>query len=350
MIADLRLQHFRSYTDQLFEFGPGVNIVVGPNASGKTNLLEAVLVLARGNSYRVADTELVQFDQDWARLDANLLTGHRRTVKFTPLQKPAKIYELEAKAYQRLSLQHSLPVVLFEPNHLRLLTGSPESRRAYLDDILEQTQPGYGAMLRHYRRALAQRNALLKTSRAKDQFFVWNIRLSELGGHIVKSRAALVGVMQLSIERLYRDISRTSTEIEVSYDTKLNLTNYESQLLHNLEAQLERDMVRGFTSVGPHREDLQVLVNGRPASETASRGEARTLVLALKIIELQQLEQKRGITPLLLLDDVFSELDGARRRALTEHLTKYQTFITTTDADVVIQHFTESCHIIPLGG
>lgn len=349
MIADLRLQHFRSYTDQLFEFGSGVNIVVGPNASGKTNLLEAVLVLARGGSYRVADGELVQFDAEWARLDANLLSGHSRTVKLTPQQKPAKTYELEGKAYQRLSLHHSLPVVLFEPNHLRLLTGSPEGRRSFLDDILEQTQPGYGAILRHYRRALAQRNALLKSSRDRDQFFVWNIRLSELGGHIVTARSQLVEVIQQSVEQLYQDISRTTTSIAISYHTKLNRNQYESQLLHNLEAQLERDMLRGFTSVGPHREDLQILLNGRPAGETASRGEARTLVLALKIIELQQVEAQRGITPLLLLDDVFSELDGARRRALTEHLTNYQTFITTTDADVVIQHFTESCCIIPLG-
>jgi DNA replication and repair protein RecF len=350
MIADLRLQHFRSYDDQLFELGSGVNIVVGPNASGKTNLLEAILVLARGNSYRVTDNELVQFESEWARLDANLISGSARTVKFIPHQKPAKTYELAGKAYQRLTLQHSLPVVLFEPNHLRLLTGSPESRRNYLDDILEQTQPQYGAMLRHYRRALAQRNALLKTGRSKDQFFVWNIRLSELGGHIVAARTKLIETICQTVEQLYRDISRTTTGIEISYDTKLNLTNYESQLLHNLEAGLEKDMLRGFTSVGPHREDLQVLFNGHPASMAASRGEARTLVLALKIIELQLLEQARGATPLLLLDDVFSELDGARRRALTEHLTRYQTFITTTDADVVIQHFTESCHIIPLGG
>jgi DNA replication and repair protein RecF len=350
MITDLRLQHFRSYDDQSFEFGSGVNIVVGPNASGKTNLLEAILVLARGNSYRVADGDLVQFDQDWARLDADLISGGKRTLKLTPLQKPAKTYELDGKAYQRLSLQHSLPVVLFEPNHLRLLTGSPEGRRSYLDDILEQTQPGYGAMLRHYRRALAQRNALLKTSRAHDQFFVWNLRLSELGGHIVKARAGLVDTICSSVEDLYRDISRSQTAIEISYETKLNLHHYESQLLHNLESGLEKDMLRGFTSVGPHREDLAVLFNGRPASETASRGEARTLVLALKIIELQLLEATRGVTPLLLLDDVFSELDGARRRALTEHLSRYQTFITTTDADVVIQHFTESCTIIPLGG
>ncbi len=350
MITDLRLQHFRSYDDQLFELGPGVNIVVGPNASGKTNLLEAVLVLARGNSYRVADSELVQFDQDWARLDANLASGSSRTVKFTPLQKPAKTYELEGKAYQRLSLQHSLPVVLFEPNHLRLLTGSPESRRNYLDDILEQTQPNYGSMLRHYRRALAQRNALLKSGRGRDQFFVWNIRLSELGGHIVKSRATLVDTIARSVEQLYRDISRSATKIGIHYQTGLKLNNYESQLLHNLEANLDKDVLRGFTSVGPHREDFQVLFNGRVAGETASRGESRTLVLALKIIELQLLEQARGTTPLLLLDDVFSELDGARRRALTEHLNRYQTFITTTDADVVVQHFTESCHIIPLGG
>ena len=350
MITDLRLQHFRSYIDQSFELGPGVNIVVGPNASGKTNLLEAILVIARGNSYRVADNELVEFEADWARIDANLTSGGSRTIKYTPHQKPAKTYELTGKNYQRLSLQHSLPVVLFEPNHLRLLSGSPEGRRSYLDDILEQTDSQYAAMLRHYRRALAQRNALLKSNRSKDQFFVWNIRLSELGGHIAKARMRLIATISETVEALYRDISRTTTEISIRYATSLKSDNYESHLLHNLEVQHERDVLRGFTSVGPHREDLEVLFDGRPASETASRGEARTLVLTLKIIELQLLEQARGTTPLLLLDDVFSELDGARRKALTEHLSRYQTFITTTDADVVIQHFTESCNIIPLGG
>jgi len=350
MITDLRLQQFRSYSDQSFEIGAGVNIVVGPNASGKTNLLEAVLVLARGGSYRVADADLVQFDKPWARIDADLSNGQRRTIKLTPEQKPSKSYEIEGKAYQRLTLQHTLPVVLFEPNHLRLLTGSPVGRRSYLDDILEQTVPTYGATLRHYRRALAQRNALLKTNAARDQFFVWNLRLSELGGHIVKARTDLVETIRTEVQALYQDISRTATEIEILYDTKLNQKHYESQLLHNLESQLDKDLLRGFTSVGPHREDLGVSFNGRPASETASRGEARTLVLALKIIELKLLEQTRGVTPLLLLDDVFSELDGARRRALTEHLSNYQTFITTTDADVVVQHFTENCTIIPLVG
>ncbi|HET9173926.1 MAG TPA: hypothetical protein VFN56_01450, partial [Candidatus Saccharimonadales bacterium] len=115
-----------------------------------------------------------------------------------------------------------------------------------------------------------------------------------------------------------------------------------------LEMSTELDAMRGFTSAGPHREDITVLFNTHPASEAASRGEARTLVLALKILELKIIQVAREVTPLLLLDDVFSELDGSRRRALTTYLQQYQTFITTTDADVVLQNFTESAHIIPL--
>ena len=121
-------------------------------------------------------------------------------------------------------------------------------------------------------------------------------------------------------------------------------------MLKKLESSIETDKLRGFTSTGPHREDLVVLFDGHPAQDTASRGETRTLVLGLKIIEMKLITKARETTPLLLLDDVFSELDGARRRALTEHLKDYQTFITTTDADIVLQHFTEQCQIIPLSG
>jgi len=118
--------------------------------------------------------------------------------------------------------------------------------------------------------------------------------------------------------------------------------------MSKLETALSHDVARGFTAYGPHREDITVLLNGRPASEVASRGETRTIVLALKILELELIEDARGITPILLLDDVFSELDGARRRALTSYLQAHQTFLTTTDADVVIKHFTDST-ILPLG-
>lgn len=351
MITDLRLQNFRSYEDASFELGAGVNIIVGPNASGKTNLLEAVLVLARGGSYRASDQDLIAFDKPWARLDAHLSEGGLRTIKLETDPRPSKTYEINKKAYKRLSLNTSLPVVLFEPNDLQLLSGGPERRRVWLDDLLEQTVAGYGTLRRQYKRALAQRNALLKQySASETQIFPWNVRLSQLAGQIVQARALLVSQLSSEVGALYGELSQARTTVTATYSTPLNTEAYETNLLRKLEASLELDRLRGFTASGPHREDLSVLFDGRPTTETASRGETRTAVLALKIIELRVLEEARGITPLLLLDDVFSELDGKRRHALTDYLSSYQTFITTTDADVVLQHFTERCNVIALSG
>lgn len=349
MITDIRLQQFRSYQDDSFEFSPSVNIIVGPNASGKTNLLEAILLIARGSSYRARDAELVAFEAPWARLDAHTETG-LRTIKIVLEPQPAKTYELDEKTYKRLTLPHALPVVLFEPNHLQLLHGAPDQRRVYLDELLEQTKPAYGSQLRHYRRSLAQRNALLKRARrpTNEELFPWNLRLSELGAILARNRAELCVAINRKLSAAYKDISHTTTETEVLYHPKLPLESYESNTLHKLETDLATDIFRGFTATGPHREDFAVLFDGRPAEETASRGEVRTLVLALKAIELGILHEARDIKPILLLDDVFSELDGARRRALTEHLANYQTFITTTDADIVLKDFASSSTIIPI--
>jgi len=350
MISDLRLQQFRSYADASFEFGKGVNIIVGPNGSGKTNLLEAILVSALGSSYRVNDVDLLQFDTNWFRLDARLESEDvLRTVKFTTTPRQSKTYEINGKTYQRLTMQHTLPVVLFEPNHLQLLHGAPQLRRDFLDDILEQTTPGFTVFRRNYRRTLAQRNALLKRARqpSVQELFPWDLRLSELGATITRARAQLCAQLADNLTAIYAEISQSDTMVTLAYQPKFPLETYETQLLSKLETHLHEDFVRGFTTYGPHREDFVVTFNGRPADEYASRGETRTALLALKIIELQLIEAVREQTPLLLLDDVFSELDGARRRALTGFLQRYQTFLTTTDADVVVKHFTDST-IIPL--
>lgn len=352
MITDLRLQHFRSYTDDSFEFSPGVNIIVGPNASGKTNLLEAILVLTKGSSYRASDAELIQFGQSWARLDGHSKTNAERTVKLITEPKPGKSYELDGKVFKRLTHNHSLPIVLFEPNHLQLLSNGPERRRDYLDDLLEQTTIGYGATRRQYKRALMQRNHLLKQTsyNHQTQLFPWNIRLSQLAGQIVRARSELVSSLNNDITNLYQELSQTKTKVTASYISRWPVGTYESQLLKKLETSLDDDRLRGFTGSGPHREDLNVLFDSHPVQTAASRGEVRTAILALKIIELKILETARdGQAPLLLLDDVFSELDGKRRHALTDYLAPYQTFITTTDADAVIEHFTENCNILPLG-
>jgi DNA replication and repair protein RecF len=350
MIEDIRLQNFRSYTEAAFEFSTGVNIIVGPNASGKTNLLEALLVVGRGGSYRAADNELVSFSAPWARLDARVgNTNH--TVKLMPETRERKLFEIDDKIYKRFTRAVSLPIVLFEPNHLNLLTGSPDERRTYLDDLLEQLQPEYGQLRRNYRRVLAQRNALLKLGhqKAAGQMFAWDVRLSELAGKIVRARNELTENIASRLPALYTALSNSTREVTVRYEARFTPEQYETQLLHKLESALDRDLLRGFTGYGPHREDFQVSFDGHETVEIASRGETRTAVLALKIIELQILEEQLGQKPILLLDDVFSELDGLRRKLLTQYVEKYQSFITTTDADIVVQNFTETCTIIPLG-
>ncbi len=351
MITDLRLQNFRSYSDDSFEFSSSVNIIVGPNGSGKTNLLEAILVLARGASYRVRDQDLIKFGKPWARLDCHSEEGGQRSVKLQSLPEPIKSYELNGRIFKRLTHGHTLPIVLFEPNHLLLFGGGPERRRDYLDDLLEQITLGYTQTRRDYKRALLQRNRLLKRSTlaSQAQLFPWNVRLAQLAGVVVRARAELVSHLNNEITSLYKELSRTVTTVTVTYGHRWPADSYESRFLKKLETAQIDDQQRGFTGSGPHREDLIVSFDNRPAADTASRGETRTAVLALKIIELRLLQAARdGQPPLLLLDDVFSELDGKRRQALVDYVAPYQTFITTTDADLVVQHFTQQAHVIPL--
>ncbi len=350
MLAELRLKQFRSYDDSSFEFDAGVNIIVGPNASGKTNLLEAVLLVAQGSSYRAKDHELIKEGQEWSRLEARLASGSDRILKLKFKPTSSKTLEVDGKVLRRIMMNHRLPAVLFEPDHLRLLSGGPERRRNYADDLLEQTVTGYGAVRRQYVRTLAQRNALLKHSSGSvdSQLFPWNVRLAQLAGQIVRYRVGLIEKIQRRLPGLYQNLSRGEVAVGLAYGSQCSIEAYETSLLKKLELATETDKLRGYTSYGPHRDDLLVTFDARPASEVASRGEVRTAILALKIIELELLEDARGVTPLLLLDDVFSELDGARRHALTNYLANYQTFITTTDADLVLQHFTANCNVIPL--
>lgn len=350
MITDIRLQNFRSYKDAAFDLDGAVNIVVGPNASGKTNLLEALLVIATSKSYRGSSEELIKIKAPWARLEAHTPDGSR-VVKITGGEPLTRVFEVDNNAYKRLPVGKRLPVVLFEPQHLSILSGRPELRRDYLDDLLEQSQPGFGVIRRNYKRALAQRNALLKKgpTHGQKQLFAWNVRLSELGGSIVNARRQLIEQLNKEVSKVYKSLSVSQTKIELSYTTPLPADNYVSSLLHQLETNTNLDYARGFTTFGPHREDLSVTINGSPAQEIASRGELRTIVLALKIMELNILEAVTGQKPIILLDDVFSELDGARRRALTKYLNNYQTFITTTDADIVTHNFAQKANVITLG-
>lgn len=350
MISSLRLQNFRSYSDYTTELAPGVNIIVGPNASGKTNLLEAIHVINRGKSFKVSDKNLIKHSEDWARIDVSDDKG-KRTWKLEEKDgKYDKSFNINETVVKRLTNKYQRTTTLFEPNHLRLLNGSPETRRNYLDQILIQTNQEFADALRKYNRALKQRNSLLKqyTNTSSDDMFVWDVKLSEYGGLVNNQRKDLIKHINSVVGENYSEIAGKKTKINIEYIDTVIAKDYTSSFLKTLQESLVNDKARGFTSCGPHREDFKVFMDGEDCSITASRGESRTLVLVLKLIELKLLEKELDQKPLLLLDDVFSELDGKRRRALTEHISGYQTLITTTDAEAVIEHFnTGEYRIIP---
>mgnify|MGYP000512918809 FL=1 len=350
MISSIRLQNFRSYSDSSFEFEPGVNIIVGPNASGKTNLLEAVILLSRGSSYRARDVELIRFSKDWTRLEGDF-QQNKRIIK---IKRQAEItdkdFELDNNPFRRLSMERTVPVVLFEPNHLQLMSRGPNQRREYFDELLERSRPGFKALSAGYRRTLAQRNALLKhgRTRAAAQLFAWDLRLSELGSQIAIARQGLVDDINQALSKTYSAIAKKKSQARLDYASHFPAENYASRLLSKLHSSINLDLDRGFTGSGPHREDFVFYLNSQPAGTSASRGETRSLLLALKIFELGLIEKTREKKPIFLLDDVFSELDGARRRALVGRLKNHQTLITTTDAEAVLEYFAGSHKIIAL--
>ncbi|MDQ5972708.1 MAG: replication and repair protein RecF [Patescibacteria group bacterium] len=350
MITNLRLQQFRSYQDSTFDFKEGVNIIAGPNASGKTNILEAILFSTQGKSYRAKDIELIKDGMDWARLDT-IFGGKPRTVKIIKDgQTSKKSFDIEGKKHTRLSYKTTIPVVMFEPNHLLMLSGSPELRRAFLDALIEQTDSAHTTVVNNYKRALLQRNRLIKNrgQSMKNQLFVWDIRLSELGAQLVTARHKIIDQINQQLSHTYSNLAGATSELTASYSNPTEPEAYASYLLKRLEKDLELDCLRGYTGAGPHREDIVFSLNARPLAVSASRGEARTTLLALKTIELNMIENTRATKPILLLDDVFSELDGLRRQSLTAFITTHQTFITTTDADIAKRRAGHDTNLIKL--
>jgi DNA replication and repair protein RecF len=239
-----------------------------------------------------------------------------------------------------------VPLVYFEPNHLQLIIRGPDQRRDYFDELLERSLPGYKTTLAGYRRALSQRNSLLKHGPdfAKKQIFAWNIRLSEMGEKIAAARSDLASQINKGIADTYSQVSTHKTKLHIDYENQFPIEHYANRLVSKLERNIDEDYRKGFTSYGPHREDFAFLLNGQAANISASRGETRSIMLALKIFELNLVESVRGDKAILLLDDVFSELDGARRKALVAYLKNRQTIITTTDAESVIEYFADGHH------
>ena len=333
-LTSLEVKHVRTHTTYSLPLHPTVTVITGDNGSGKTSLLEAIYITLQGSSFRGGDIEVLQSQSPWYRIDVKLDTGIMRTVKFDPtLTSGKKQFEIDNKINYRLTYANKYPVVLFEPDELRLINGSPARRRQFIDRFISQFDPEYALSLRRYERALKQRNMLLKSQATKNSLFVWDISLSKYGAYITEQRIKTIDQLKPALLAIYKKIADSKDEVTVEYSAQYS-GSVEQRILSELHQNAERDRILGSTSAGPHRHDVIFKLNSSLASSIASRGEVRTIVLALKFLEVTVLYEKTGKQPIILLDDVFSELDENRQTALMERFSDHQTIITSVNAPI----------------
>lgn len=330
LVCSLAVKNFRTHDDYILQLSPTVTVITGKNGSGKTSLLEAVYIGLQGSSFKGSDGDVLQKDTPWWRIDMRLDDSERAVTYNSEKLTSRKQFTVDSKVMYRLAPKYKHPVVLFEPDDLRLLHGSPARRRDFIDRFIAQLNPQYSAILRKYERALRQRNNLLKRPETTpEQLFVWDVSMSEYGAFITEQRTAFLERINQDLNTAYNTIAKSPDVVTVHYSHTL-IGDTKQKMLHELTARHTRDMLLGFTSIGPHRHDVVFEFNHSPALSVASRGEVRSIMLALKFLEIGIIESILDQKPIVLLDDVYSELDETRRTQLIDTIESYQTIITDT--------------------
>ena len=351
-VTSLQLNNFRSYSRLEMSFGPGVHFFYGSNGVGKTNILEAIYLAAFGRSFRTRDErDLISWQVDSAQVELEFSRNgldHRLGVS---LSGRTRRYSLDRQEINRRELIGELAVVLFTPDDLQLMKGAPAQRRAFIDSELSQGSRSYFRSLLQYHRTLRQRNSLLRLERERrsdgKDLDPWDVQLAHLAFELIQKRKSSIEKMSKEAQFFYHKIAQNEEEFTIDYlplgkEDGIEIT--ESDLIQMLLENRRQDIERLFTSIGPHRDDIRFLLNGKDMRRFASQGQQRTGVVALKLAEIEYLYLEKGQYPILLLDDLLSELDSHRRQALLHHVEeKIQTFVTGTEE---IPHF--SAHYYPI--
>jgi len=364
-LAQLSLTNVRSFRRLDLELRPGMHVIAGPNGSGKSNLLEAIALLATTRSTRASnDGELIS----WAALEDEPLPVGRLSAHVSTREGPVTVevvigaragqagetpaatrrFRVNGVARRASDLIGRLRVVLFSADDLGIIGGAPAARRRYLDVTISQLDPAYVRALQRYQRVLQQRNSLLRRLQerrgAASELDFWDQELAESGATVITARAATLAALARGASERYLELAPAREELAICYRPALPPPLSEQvdepaaalapRLLETLVELRRRDIQAGATRIGPHRDDVAFLLGGHPAGASASRGQQRSAALALRLAEVALSTARTGEAPVLLLDDVLSELDAARRaRVLATAYEVDQVFITTPDPD-----------------
>ena len=349
-IESVTLKNFRNYEDKTVDFKDGLNIVIGKNASGKTNLLESVYCSGIGKSPRTNKArEMIRWGSDNAYIKVILKKQYsRHIVEYFIDSADKKIIKIDSIPLVKQSeILGMLNIVFSSPDEMKLIKESPQERRRFSDISLSQQNKKYLFSLSKYNNILAQRNKLLKESRdikaLPEMLYGWDVQLAEYGAYIIAKRYEFVEKIQVFAKKIHSEITDEKEDLELEYESNVERGETDKMkeiFFQKLRANLEKDMNLLYTSFGSHRDDIAIKINGIDVRKYGSQGQQRTVALSLKLAEIYLFESEVGEKPVLLLDDVLSELDASRRQKLMELSSGLQTIITCTDFDMDLERNT----------
>ena len=342
-IKNLSLQNFRNYENEKFTFSEGLNVLFGKNAQGKTNCAEAVFYLCTGTSLRIRhDKQLIRIGEPCAKISAEAENRYGSvTIEADIFEDKRELRVNGGKITKNADLMGHINSVFFSPGELRLIQDGPDERRRFMNMSISQTSPAYYTALLRYNKILDQRNVLLKNRDVElilDTLPVWDEQLCKYAAVIVRKRAEFLEKLAPYAKELHAFLTDGAEELVISPEKKYE--GEEGEIAEKLKKQLgrnyEKDLRLGFTTVGPHRDDIDFFISGKDAKAYASQGQTRTAALSVKLAEVEIFRELSGEYPVLILDDVMSELDLPRRKKLLKRITSVQTILTCTHAEWVL--------------
>lgn len=333
-INSLSLRNFRNYESLDISFNPSRNIIVGENAQGKTNLVESVYMCSFARSFRTSNsTDLVMFGKDMCLISADIeSSSFDRKIGISVTRQGKKMIKKDGKPVSRTAeLLNNLVVVIFSPEDLRIIKDSPDKRRNFINKEISQLRPRYFECLKNYNDALKQKNALLKNDVIMDEMLdIYDSQLAYNGYELVKYRRNFVDKLSACSSELQSRISQGRETLEITYSESCRADSAE-QMMAELAASREKDRMYRSASIGPHRDDLEFFINGKDARKFGSQGQQRTIALCMKLAEVRIARDVLMENPVLILDDVLSELDIERQKFLLKEIDDVQLFITSTE-------------------
>ena len=328
IIKSIKLINFRNHTEYYLECLDNTSLILGANGCGKTSVLEAIYILTRGKSFRATDPDIVKKGSTFYRIELEYQNGEKNIVTYDG---HSKTFFISDKKSKRLPKKNKHPVILFLPSDLNLISHSPSRRRDYFDFIFSEFDEKYNSCLLKYEKAIKQRNELLKKEQTtSDDVFSWNVILAKYGVDLYNFRKKFIQEINSKLTPTYHSIAENNDQINLLYKTDV-VDMTDSDYLKRLDQDFRKDLYLGHTTFGVHKDDYIFEFNSKPANGSASRGETRSIVLALKFIEADLIYQKQHQKPIILLDDVFSELDDSRRKCLVKNFKDNQVIITSVE-------------------